>query len=271
MTTKAKKTVKIIVDVLLWTFLVFSFFMTVLAYTAQSSNGGYPKLGKNCLLTVSSDSMAAGSDFYKDKDWEINKGFKRGDLIFSKKLTEEEKLNVKVGDVITFYADLGTFKDGKYESNPDGIKELNTHRIISVIKNPDPNFPNDIEFLTKGDNNDIQDNYTVKITDVEAIWNGSKVGGFGTIIGFLQSSTGFLVCIVIPLAIFFVYEIIILVTTANKVKNKGKRSITKEDEEVIKQRAIEEYLAKKAQEEAQAGFNAANATENQADSGEKAE
>ncbi len=221
MNQTVKKTIKIVVNVLLWVFLALALFMTILAFSAQASNAGYPKLGDTCLLTVESDSMN-GQD---------GKGFKKGDLIISHVLTDEEKQNLQVGDVITFFVDL----------NFDGEKELNTHRIIERKEQDGV-----ITYVTQGDNREMsaQPDAPIGLSDIEAVWTGKRIGGIGAFIGFLRSSTGFLVCIVLPLAAFFIYELVVMINTINKIRNKGKKQITKEDEELIKQRAIEEYLAK---------------------------
>jgi signal peptidase len=64
-------------------------------------------------------------------------------------------------------------------------------------------------------------------------------------IGFLRSSLGFFLCIVLPLILFFLYElyrfIAILVTERAK-----KKPVSAETEEEIKRRAIEEYLKQQA-------------------------
>ncbi len=233
MNQKVKKTIKIVVNVLLWIFLVLALFMTILAFSAQASNAGYPKLGNTCLLTVSSDSMKGPN------------GFKKGDLIVSHVLSEEEKKNLQVGDVITFFVDL----------NFDGEKELNTHRIIEKRE-----ANGVITYVTQGDNREmsVAPDSPIGLDVIEAKWTGKKIGGVGAVIGFLRSSTGFLVCIVLPLAGFFIYELIVMINTINKIRNKDKKQITKEDEELIKQRAIEEYLARQ-QKAADSTENAENA------------
>ena len=38
------------------------------------------------------------------------------------------------------------------------------------------------------------------------VYNGGKVAGLRNFLNFLQSSTGFLVCIVLPLVLFFLFE-----------------------------------------------------------------
>ena len=54
-----------------------------------------------------------------------------------------------------------------------------------------------------------------------------------------------------PLFLFFAYELFVFIKTLLTVKNEGKKVITAEDEELIKQRAIEEYL-RRQQESASA-------------------
>ena len=66
---------------------------------------------------------------------------------------------------------------------------------------------------------------------------------------FLQSSLGFGLCILLPLALFFVYELVIFIRTVLSLKNEGKKVISAEDEEMIKQRAIEEYLRRQQEKE----------------------
>ena len=220
---KVKKVLKTVFNVFLWLFLLFALAMTILAFSAQSNKAGFPRIGDTCILTVQSDSMAEPGGFYA------------GDLIISKVPTLEQKQNLEVGDVVTFYMDLDP------NDNIDH-KELNSHRIIEVIK--DENGV--VSYATKGDHNQYEDEKIINWSAVEALWTGKRLAGVGTAINFLQSSTGFLVCIVIPLILFFLWEVFQVVTTILKIKNKGKRQITQEDEELIKQRAIEEFLKSQA-------------------------
>ena len=74
-------------------------------------------------------------------------------------------------------------------------------------------------------------------------------------INFLRSRLGFFICIVLPLILFFLYELYnfinILVTERAK-----KAPVAKETEEEIKRRAIEEYI--KSQQAAQNATAAEN-------------
>ncbi len=220
---KTKNTIKLVIDILLWIFLAFSVLTTIFAFISKASGKDYPVINGKCWLYVRSDSMEGSRGFYK------------GDLIVSKVLTNSEKTSLKEDDVITFYHDL----DG------DGINELNTHRIICVNENG--------SYTTKGDNNPARDDYVVYPSDIEALWTGKRYAGLGSLLGFLSSSTGFLVCIVIPLGLFFVYQIVALIMTITSMKTKTEPSISKEDEERIKELAIKEFLAKQAEKQEQNG------------------
>lgn len=227
MNQKTKKTLKIAVDVVLWIFLVFALVLTIFAFSAQSSSNGAPKLFGKCFFTVQSDSMAEEGGFYA------------GDLIIGQALTDEEKQNLQVGDVITYLFDRTPY---------DGIdnKEWNSHRIIAK----EYNSLGQVMYRTKGDHNPLEDSNSVIWSEIAAKWTGKRIGGVGNAIDFLQSSTGFLVCVVIPLLLFFIYEAYLLVSTIVRLKNKGKKKITAADEELIKQKAIEEYLRQQAEKAA---------------------
>ena len=79
--------------------------------------------------------------------------------------------------------------------------------------------------------------------------NGNKLTGmemenFGSALNFLQSRTGFMICIIIPLALFFIWQIYKLISMFMTAKAESL------DEE-SKKRVIEEYLAQQNQENSQ--------------------
>ena len=90
MNAKVKKGLKITADVFFWIFFVLAILFTVIAFSSKSSTRGYPKFGDTALFTVESNSM------------NVEGGFKKNDLIITHVLTDEEKDQLKVGDVITF-------------------------------------------------------------------------------------------------------------------------------------------------------------------------
>ena len=68
-----------------------------------------------------------------------------------------------------------------------------------------------------------------------------KLFGVGTVVEFLRSSVGFFICIVLPLVLFFIFELYNFISILVSERAK-KAPIDKDTEEEIKRRAIEEYL-----------------------------
>ena len=249
---KAKKIASIAGNVLIWAFVVFSFVITVLVFSAQGSADGVPAIFGKSLITVSTDSMKGT--------------FNAGDLIFMEKADPMDKVQYEVGDVITFRAPIDIDGDGK-------TGDLNTHRIIEVISRDETNGK--AEYVTKGDANGAADNvgddpYTVQATDIVGHWTGGRLPGIGKVINFLRSSLGFFLFIVLPLVAFFIYELYrFIAILLEEKRKKNPAQISKEDEEEIKRKAIEEYLrlqAEEAKKAAEANTEAA-ATEEVAENG----
>ena len=219
-TTKAKKIVGIVANVLVWIFLAFSMLITILVFTAQGSEDGVPAIFGKSLITIETESMEPT--------------YKVGDLVFMKKISAEDKAALEKDTIITYRAPIDINGDGV-------IGDINTHRIVSVD-------PATGVVVTQGDNNLITDAegdsaYTIHLNDIiGTCTEKGKLGGFGNVIGFLRSSLGFFLCIVLPLILFFLYELYNFITILVTEKAKRTAGVAKETEEEIKQRAIAEYL-----------------------------
>ena len=207
-----KKVLKIVVDVLAWIVLIVAFIITLLVFTSERNNG-IPNLFGIMPTSVESASMAPT--------------FNKGDLIFIK---EVDLYDIKVDDVITYYTII------------QGQRVRNTHRVTQVNE-----FDKTRSFITKGDNNPVQDVEPAYASDIVGRWNNVKLAGMGNVLDFLRSRTGFFICIVIPMALFFLFELYKFIVALVESK---KTKISKEDEEEIKRKAIEEYLAKEKGAEA---------------------
>lgn len=72
----------------------------------------------------------------------------RGDMVVVRKLNDKNKDNLEIGDIIVFNMDNKTV----------------IHRIVSIIKSG-----NDIFYKTKGDNNNVVDNFLVEKDDIIGI------------------------------------------------------------------------------------------------------
>ena len=165
--------------------------------------------------------------------------FDQGDLIICKQIDDPTAL--QVDDVITFWMII------------DGQKVKNTHRIIEIS-----NEDGVLSFTTRGDNNPIADTDPTYPADL-----------IGKIMAFLRTKVGFFVCILIPMAIFFLIELYKFIVTLIEVKRPATEPQL--DEEEIKRRAIEEYLAAQKQKEEEAAKTAEKPAEEAAPAEKPAE
>jgi signal peptidase len=191
--------------------LILALLVTILVFSADRNNGVATFLGY-MPLTVESDSMKPT--------------FAKNDLIFTKEIDDIAEL--KVDDVITFWTII------------DGQKVKNTHRIIAINKSDEGSY----SFTTKGDNNTLEDSLEVYSGDLIGKWTGAKLSGFGKVMDFLRTKKGFFICILIPMALFFLFELYKLIVTIVEIKHEESEL----DEDEIKKRAIEEYLAEQEQQ-----------------------
>lgn len=247
---KAKKIAGIVLNVVLWLFVAFALVVTIIAVSSTANKKNVPTIGGTCYMSVLSDSMNADKPAWATDSYD---GFKQGDLIFCDYIAEDYNAitSLKKGDIITFEWDLNN--NGEKE-----VGEYNTHRIIGFISNQNSEIQDFIPenetlryIVTQGDNKEYSNGGTENVAPgfVLAKYTGRKIGGLGAVFKFLGSKLGFGLCILLPLAIFFAYELVVFILTLVKVKNEGKKTITAEDEELIKQRAIEEYLKMKQAEQ----------------------
>ncbi|MBP5268995.1 MAG: signal peptidase I [Ruminococcus sp.] len=207
-----KKVLKITANVLVWIILILALLVTIMVFSSGRNNGVANLLGY-IPMTVESDSMKPT--------------FKKDDLIICKEVDDVYAL--QEGDVITFWTII------------DGQRVKNTHRIVAINE-----IDNTRSFVTRGDNNPQDDTVPASANDIIGKWTDVKLGGFGKVMNFLRTKTGFFICIVIPMAVFFLVELYKFIVTLVELK---KPELTDEDEEEIKKRAIEEYLAAQKQEE----------------------
>ncbi|MBE6869572.1 MAG: signal peptidase I [Ruminococcus albus] len=207
-----KKVLKITANVLVWIILILALLVTIMVFSSGRNNGVANLLGY-IPMTVESDSMKPT--------------FKKDDLIICKEVDDVYAL--QEGDVITFWTII------------DGQRVKNTHRIVAINE-----IDNTRSFVTRGDNNPQDDTVPASANDIIGKWTDVKLGGFGKVMNFLRTKTGFFICIVIPMAVFFLVELYKFIVTLVEFK---KPELTDEDEEEIKKRAIEEYLAAQKQEE----------------------
>lgn len=232
MKNKGKKILGVVSDILLILILVIAIVITVMTFTSKNSDTGIGNVFGYTPFSIQSDSMSPT--------------FKSGDLIITKEVKNVNDL--KPGDVIT-YSTVLTDENGR------SIRGFNTHRIIDIEYNKDNTV---YAFVTKGDGINTEDNTLVLPDEVIAkqvnsgidengnYKEGLMIANFGMALNFLQSRTGFMICIIIPLALFFIWQIYKLIAMFMEAK-------AADIDEETKKRAIEEYLAEQAKQKAESG------------------
>ena len=110
-----------------------------------------------------------------------------GDLIICHTADAED---IKVNDVIAFFDPAG---------NGSSIV---THRVLEVTEQD-----GQLAFRTKGDANNTEDKMLIPAENLVAVYQ-SRIPGAGNIAMFMQSTTGLIVCVVLPIILLVGYDII---------------------------------------------------------------
>ena len=240
MEQKGKSILGVISDVLLVILIVVAIAITVMTFTSKSSETGIGNVAGYTPFSVQTDSMSPTIG--------------KGDLIIAKEVINPQE-ELKVGDVITFYT---LMQDGAGNT----VKGFNTHRILDVQLNNDGSV---YYYVTKGDAMETEDNQKVYPDDIVAkqvgagvdesgnYVKGLTVSGFGNALDFLQSQLGFMICVIIPLALFFIWQVYKLIAMFMAAK-------AEKISDDVKRQAIEEYLAQQEAEKKSAGSD--NGSEN---------
>ena len=218
-----KKVLRVTANVLAWIVLIIAFLVTIIVFSSGRNNGVANIFGF-IPMTVESDSMKPT--------------FSKNDLIICKEVDDINSL--KQGDVITFWTVI------------DGRRVKNTHRIVEIEDNNGSK-----SFITRGDNNQVNDTTPAYAGDLIGKWTETRIAGFGKIMNFMRTKKGFFICIVIPMAIFFLFELYKFIVTLIEAKRPDPAEQL--DEEEIKRRAIEEYLASKGESAESAAAKASDA------------
>lgn len=186
--------------------IIICLFVLIVAIAAITNTAkGYNNVFGSTFLAVKTDSMVG-----EKKD-----NFSSGDLIVSKLLSDKKKAQLEEGDVITFWTVI------------EGKRELNTHRIIGIETG------NQVAYITKGDANSGQDPLRVLNSEVVGKYQ-FKLKGMGKALLFFQSSTGFLIFVVIPSVLALAYCVFLFV--------RNLRGFTKLKKEEEKEKMKAEFL-----------------------------
>ena len=159
-----------ILCIILLPILIINITLIVKSYTNKDA---VPDVGGWFPLIVLTDSM------YPE--------IKSGDLIINKTVDPEA---VQVGDVISFFDPAG-----------NGTTIV-THRVVEVVDENGAKM-----FRTRGDNNNTDDRLLVGAQDIVGTYQ-NRIPGAGNVALFMQTTTGLIVCVVMPILLIVGYDII---------------------------------------------------------------
>ena len=222
----------VVLSVILWVIILVA---ALYAFTtmATKDNTHVASLLGYTPLVVESDSMSPT--------------FASGDLIFIRTCNPAD---LKEGDIICFH----TIIENQYA--------LNTHRIQRIETVGDVR-----SYTTIGDNNNgIADQHVISDGDIVGKYVG-HITGAGKVMNFLSSSTGFLIVIVLPMLLFFIYQVYNLIMISIRLK-KAIAVETAQEQELARQQAARQNNEEKAQkekEEAQAALEEARRMKEEAE------
>lgn len=177
-----KRATEIFISVVLWAVILLAALFAFTTLATRDTNQ-VASLAGYTPLTVASDSMSPT--------------FRAGDLIIIRKCDPE---TLKEGDIVTFH----TIINNEFA--------LNTHRITEI-----QDLGGARNYVTKGDNNELADIHMIADGDIVGKYV-CHLAGFGKVMSFLSSSLGFLLVIVLPLLIFFIYQVYHLITVSIDLK-----------------------------------------------------
>lgn len=210
-----KKALSIIGDVILGLIIILAVFGIIFALSQKKDRYGVAEVFGYSAYAVPTDSMVPT----------INPG----DLVFGDSSVTYDDL--EVGDVIFFY----------YVEDDNVIVKV--HRIYDEAYDSSNNF---LGYVTKGDNEEVVDNVLITENNYIATWTGSRVPWIGAIVTFLTTQVGFLVCIILPIFLYLIYQIFRLVKVVmnNKKVDMMEAAASGVESEEIKEAIIQEYLRK---------------------------
>lgn len=121
-------------------------------------------------------------------------------------LTDSMNPEIESGDLIICHTiDAGSVKENDiiafFDPAGDGTSVV-THRVIEVVNEDGRLF-----FRTKGDNNNTEDKDLVPAENLVGIYK-MCIAGAGNIAMFMQTTTGLVVCVIIPIILLVGYDII---------------------------------------------------------------
>ena len=218
-----KRILNTIVNTILVIAIALAALCTYTSYVASSGNG-VPNIFGIRMFSIQTESMYPT--------------LLPGDLIFDTAVKDAGEL--RNGDIITYWTVI------------NGERVLNTHRVDQIYDGGGY-----LIFSTKGDNNTTADPLTVHESEIVGKYS-FRVEGLGKVFDYLQTSTGFLIVVVVPVFLFFLFHLVQFFrvlfeyqNVKNRIKYEQERGRTEDMIEEQKRKQLEAQANARAKMEAE--------------------
>jgi signal peptidase I len=193
--TTIKKATKIALNILFYSMIVMMILFSI-ANMKIKTTGDVANIFGIGFMGVLTDSM----------DGDKIDSFTIDDLLFVKLVDDQNRNTFQKDDIITYYS----FNVPGLNNRPGLI----THRIVEVIYEGNNTF-----YVTKGDHPDATiDPDPINSLDVIAVYQ-SKWTNIGKQLKYLQTPNGFAMFIIIPVAVLFIFEGVLLARNFIQISN----------------------------------------------------
>ena len=225
---KTKKIVNISLKVVTWLLIAFTVFMmifTIVTVTTVDRNDR--SIFGVKFYIVQTDSMSKSEN---NKDMDIH--FNAGDIVLIKELSDNEKAELKAGDVISFLS-----------TNSVSYGETVTHMIREVKYNDDGKI---VGFVTYGTNTGTNDEKVVEPEYILGKYTG-KLPGVGNFFAFVKSTPGYIVCILVPFLLLILYNGVNVIRLFRQYKKEQTAVMEAERAEIAEERKKNEDMLRELQ------------------------
>ncbi len=228
MNEKTKKLINIGMKVITWLLIAFTVFMmifTIVTVTTVDRNDR--SIFGVKFYIVQTDSMSKSEN---NKDMDIH--FNAGDIVIIKDLSDNEKAELKAGDVIAFLS-----------TNSVSYGETVTHMIREVKYNDEGKI---VGFVTYGTNTGTNDEKVVEPEYILGKYTG-KLPGVGNFFAFVKSTPGYIVCILVPFLLLILYNGVNVIRLFRQYKKEQTAVMEAERAEIAEERKKNEDMLRELQ------------------------
>ena len=242
---KTKKVLGITSKVCTWLVLAFTIFMMVFTIlTVSTVDKNDKSLFGRKFYIVQTDSMSKSD---KNKDLDVH--FKAGDIIIVKEIKDPTKL--EAGDIISFLS-----------TNSVSYGETVTHMIREAKTDENGKL---LGYVTFGTNTGVDDEALVEPEYIFGTYSG-KLPGVGKFFSFVKSTSGYIVCILVPFLLLILYNGINVIRLFRRYKKEQTAAMEAEKAEIAEEKRQTAEMLKELQAlKEQLGLK----TENPSDNGEE--